>query len=153
MQDYKDFLDPKNALQLYSLDLFELGEMADSLRQQHFGKKVFFNSNRHINPTNQCADICKFCGFSAHRKNPNAYTMDKEQILEVAKESIKSGALELHIVGAHNPKLNLEWYLELFRTLKTEFPQVHIKALTAAEVHYLSSISNKSHKEVLELMA
>ena len=155
MQNYKhsDFLDSKNALELYDLDLFTLGNIADSLRQKYFDKKVFFNSNRHINPTNDCADICKFCGFSAHRKNPNAYTMDKEQVLKIARDSIKSGALELHIVGAHNPKLNLEWYLELFRTLKAEFPQVHIKALTAAEVHYLSTISNKSHKEVLELMA
>ena len=155
MQNYKysDFLEPKKALELYSLDLFTLGAMADSLRKKYFDKKVFFNSNRHINPTNQCADICKFCGFSAHRKNPNAYAMSKEQVLNIARDSIEAGALELHIVGAHNPKLNLEWYLDLFRTLKVEFPQVHIKALTAAEVHYLSVISNKSHKEVLELMA
>lgn len=155
MQAYQqtDFLDPKNALELYDFDLFTLGKMADSLRQKYFGKQVFFNSNRHINPTNDCADICKFCGFSAHRKNPNAYMMSQEQILKIARDSIELGALELHIVGAHNPQLNLKWYLELFRALKAEFPQVHIKALTAAEVHYLSKLSQKTHREVLELMA
>ena len=147
------FLDPKNALKLYDLDIFTLGKMADFIRQSYFNKKVFFNTNRHINPTNECADICKFCGFSAHRKNPNAYTMDKEQVLQIARDSIQAGALELHIVGAHNPKLNFEWYLDLFKALKQEFPKVHIKALTAAEVNYLSTISNKSHAEVLNLMA
>ncbi len=147
-----EFLDSKKALKLYDLDIFTLGKMADSIRQNYFGKKVFFNSNRHINPTNECADICKFCGFSAHRKNPNAYTMDKEQILKIARDSIEAGALELHIVGAHNPKLNLEWYLDLFATLKSCFPQIHIKALTAAEVNFLSHLSGKSYQEVLTLM-
>lgn len=149
----KQFLEPKEALKLYDLDIFTLGKMADSIRKDYFGKKVFFNSNRHINPTNDCADVCKFCGFSAHRKNPNVYTMDKEKILRVAKDSIEAGALELHIVGAHNPKLNLEWYLELFRTLKAEFPNIHLKALTAAEVNFLSQLSGKSYHEVLSLMA
>lgn len=148
-----EFLDPKKALELYELDIFTLGKMADSIRQDYFGKKVFFNSNRHINPTNACADICKFCGFSAHRKNPHSYTMDKEQVLKIARNSIQAGALELHIVGAHNPNLNLEWYLDLFRTLKAEFPEIHIKALTAAEVNFLSQLSGKTYEEVLSLMA
>lgn len=151
--DNQEFLDPNKALKLYDLDIFTLGKMADSIRQDYFGKKVFFNSNRHINPTNECADVCKFCGFSAHRKNPNAYTMNQEEILRIARDSIEAGALELHIVGAHNPKLNLEWYLELFKTLKANFPQIHIKALTAAEVNYLSVLSGKSYEEVLKLMA
>lgn len=152
-KNFTKFLDPKEALKLYDLDIFTLGKMADSIRKNYFGKKVFFNSNRHINPTNDCADICKFCGFSSHRKNPNAYTMDKEQILRIAQDSVESGALEFHIVGAHNPKLNLEWYLELFATLKKAFPQIHIKALTAAEVNFLSHLSGKSYQEVLTLMA
>ncbi|MDD6055811.1 MAG: aminofutalosine synthase MqnE [Helicobacteraceae bacterium] len=149
----QDFLDPQKAIKLYDLDIFTLGKIADSIRRQYFKDKVFFNNNRHINPTNKCVDICKFCGFSAHRKNPNAYTMTKEEVLNIARDSIKAGAMELHIVGAHNESLNLEWYLDVFSSIKNEFPQVHIKALTAAEVHFLSRISNKSHKAVLELMA
>ena len=42
---------------LYELDLYTLGELADEIRQQKYGKKSFFNINRHINPTNVCADI------------------------------------------------------------------------------------------------
>ncbi|MCH5323194.1 MAG: aminofutalosine synthase MqnE [Helicobacter sp.] len=147
----KDFL--LEALKLYDLDIFTLGKRADEIRQKYFGKKVFFNSNRHINPTNECADICKFCGFSAHRKNPNPYTLTHEQIYTQAQEAIEAGALELHIVGAHNPNLTLEWYLELFRNLKSKFPQIHLKALTAAEVDFIAKSSQKPFQEVLELMA
>ena len=151
--DMNDILNPNEAIKLYELYIFTLGKMADEIRQRYFGKKVFFNSNRHLNPTNECADICKFCGFSAHRKNPNPYTFTQEEALIQAQKAVEMGALEIHIVGAHNPKLDLQWYLELFRELKARYPQVSLKALTAAEVNFLSKISNKPYQEVLELMA
>lgn len=143
----------EEALKLYDLDIYTLGNMANEIREKYFGKKVFFNSNRHINPTNECVDFCRFCGFSSHRKNPNPYTRNKEEVLKEAEDSINNGALELHIVGAHNPKLNLAWYCDVFLELKNRFPQIHLKALTAAEVNYLANLENISYKKVLEKMA
>ncbi|WP_435369427.1 hypothetical protein [Campylobacter hyointestinalis] len=51
-------------LALYDLDLFTLGKYANKVRQKLNSNKVYFNINRHINPTNLCADTCKFCAFS-----------------------------------------------------------------------------------------
>lgn len=138
---------------LYETDLFELGILADNIRKQKYGKKTFFNINRHINPTNICATICKFCAFSAHRKNPNPYTMTIDEILNTILQSSKNGITEVHIVGAHNQNLRIEWYSTLFKEIKKNFPHIHIKALTAAEVDFLSQISNKSYQEILEIMA
>jgi aminodeoxyfutalosine synthase len=140
------------ALALYDLDLFELGEMADKIRQEKFGKKTYFNINRHINPTNVCADICKFCAYSANRKNPNPYTMSHEQIMDIVKDVESRGAKEVHIVSAHNPDTGLEWYLEIFKKIKTAYPALHVKALTAAEVDFLARHYNKSYDEILDLM-
>jgi len=137
---------------LYELDLFILGELADEIRQEKFGKKSYFNINRHINPTNVCADICKFCAYSASRKNPNQYTMSHEQILEIAQNSIEKGAKELHIVSAHNPNDGVEWYMGAFRKIRERFPEVHIKAMTAAEVDFLHRQYGLSYDEVLDLM-
>jgi len=141
-----------DALALYDLDLFELGEMADKIRQEKFGKKTYFNINRHINPTNICADICKFCAYSANRKNPNPYTMNHDQIMEIVKDVQSRGAKEVHIVSAHNPDAGLEWYLEIFKKIKTAYPALHVKALTAAEVDFLARHYNKSYDEILDLM-
>ena len=90
---------------LYELDLFTLGELADDIRRGKFGKKSYFNINRHINPTNVCADICKFCAYSATRKNPNQYTMSHNEILAIVENSYNMGAKEIHIVSAHNPNV------------------------------------------------
>jgi len=137
---------------LYELDLYTLGELADEIRREKYGKKSYFNINRHINPTNVCADICKFCAYSASRKNPNQYTMTHEQILEIAENSIQNGAKELHIVSAHNPTDGVEWYMGAFRKIREKFPEVHIKSMTAAEVDFLHRQYGLSYDEVLDMM-
>ncbi len=140
------------ALALYDLDLFELGGMADKIRIDKHGKKTYFNINRHINPTNVCADICKFCAYSANRKNPNPYTMSHDEIMNIVKDVESRGVKEVHIVSAHNPDTGLEWYLEIFKKIKVAYPHLHVKALTAAEVDFLAREYNKSYDEILDLM-
>jgi len=137
---------------LYDLDLYTLGELADEIRREKFGNKSYFNINRHINPTNVCADVCKFCAYSATRKNPNQYTLTHEQILKIATNSIEKGAKELHIVSAHNPKDGVEWYMGAFRRIREKFPEVHIKSMTAAEVDFLTREYGYSYNEVLDMM-
>ena len=137
---------------LYDLDLYTLGELADEIRREKFGNKSYFNINRHINPTNVCADVCKFCAYSATRKNPNQYTLTHEQILEIATNSIAKGAKELHIVSAHNPKDGVEWYMGAFRKIREKFPDVHIKSMTAAEIDFITREYGYSYDEVLDMM-
>ncbi len=141
-----------NLVKLYDLDLFELGDMAHSIRKNLHDNKVYFNMNRHINPSNICADICKFCAFSSHRKNPNPYEMTKEEILSDAKSAYERGAREFHIVSAHNPNYSYEWYFDIFKTLKDKFSDIHIKAMTAAEVDFLHRRFDKSYEEILKNM-
>ena len=141
-----------DALALYDMDFFELGKKADDIRKKMHGKKTYFNINRHINPTNICADICKFCAYSATRKNPNQYTMSHEQIMEIVADVHSRGAKEVHIVSAHNPNTGLDWYLEIFKKIKSAYPDLHVKALTAAEVDFLAREYDKSYDEILDLM-
>ncbi len=137
----------------YDRELFDLGKEADDIRSRLYGKKTFFNVNRHINPTNICADVCKFCAYSATRKNPNQYTLGVDEILQIVENSTKNGVKELHIVGAHNPVLDIDWYSNLFIEIKKAFPAVHIKALTAAEVNFFAKNKQSSFEYILERMA
>lgn len=138
---------------LYDLDLFTLGKYANQKRRALHGNKVFFNVNRHINPTNICKDVCKFCAFSAHRKNPNPYTMSHEEILQAVSHSLKEKHItEVHIVSAHNPHTGLEWYLEVFSKIKAKFPSLHVKALTAAEINFLAGEYGLSYDQVIDKM-
>ena len=142
----------EEALKLYDLELLELGELANSIREEKYGKKSYFNINRHINPTNICKDTCKFCAYSATRKNPNPYSLSVDEIVDIAKEVYENGAKEVHIVSAHNPNVGLNWYFDSFKYIKKECPNIHIKALTAAEIHFLATEYNKSYDEIIDLM-
>ncbi len=142
----------KEVAKLYEADLFWLGETAREIKEKKFGRKIFFNINRHINPSNICKDICKFCAFSANRKNPNPYTMSVEECVEAAKEAYIKGAKEVHVVSAHNPKPGYGYYMDIIKAIRSELPDIHIKAFTAAEVNFFSELSGKSYEEVLDDM-
>jgi aminodeoxyfutalosine synthase len=145
-------LNLEDGVALYELPLEILGHFANKLRIKKFGKKTYFNINRHINPTNICKDVCQFCAYSATRKNPNQYTMTHDEILNIVENSAKNGIKEVHIVSAHNPQTGLLWYLEIFKKIKTAFPNIHIKALTAAEINFLAEEYNKSYNDIINLM-
>lgn len=145
-------LNEEQTNKLWDLDLFTLARFAHLRRTKLHGKKVYFNMNRHINPTNICADTCKFCAFSAHRKNPNPYLMSHEEIMQVVDETVARGTKEVHIVSAHNKDTTWQWYLGIFKMIKEKYPQLHIKAMTAAEVDFLHRRFDLSYEEVLEKM-
>ena len=142
----------EDGIALYDMELLELGKYANKTREEKFGKKTYYNINRHINPTNICKDVCQFCAYSASRKNPQPYTLSHEEILNTVSNSVKNGIKEVHIVSAHNPQTGLQWYLEIFKKIKEKYPKLHIKALTAAEIHFLSEEYNLSHQDIINKM-
>ncbi len=143
----------EDGIELYDLDLLTLGKYASIQREKRFGKKTYYNVNRHVNPTNICKDVCQFCAYSASRKNPSQYTMTHDEIIQTVKNSYtNNGIKEVHIVSAHNPNTGLQWYLEIFSKIKKEFPTLHVKALTAAEINFLATQYNLSYEQVIDMM-
>ena len=142
----------EDGVALYDMDLLELGQLANKIRLEKFGKKTYYNVNRHINPTNICKDVCQFCAYSSSRKNPNPYAMTHKEILETVEKSVKNGIKEVHIVSAHNPNTGLNWYLEIFKKIKDKYPHLHIKALTGAEINFLAQEYNLSYEEIIDKM-
>jgi aminodeoxyfutalosine synthase len=142
----------KDGLELFhSNDLLALGRMATHVARQKNGNHVYFVQNMHINPTNICVNRCKFCAFSRSKGEPGAYEMSISDILLKARNAGK-GVRELHIVSGLHPDLPFEWYLEMLRKLKQEFPKLHLKAFTAVEIDYLAKLSGLSLKDTLLML-
>lgn len=130
---------------LGSPDLNAIGMIADYVKREREGNKVYFVVNRHINPTNICAISCKFCAFGVTQKSPNAYELTYDQILSMLNDEIR----EVHIVGGLHPDWKFDHYLDIVRLIKNSYPKTHIKAFTAVEVDWFTEISGKSIEEVL----
>ena len=134
-----------------SADILGVGALADAVNRAKHGDVVTFAANQHINPTNVCIlrKTCIFCGYARLPKEEGAYRYSLEQVLAEAEPARDGLTKEFHIVGGLDMQAGLEYYTEMFRALKSEFPHVHIKALTAVEIAHLARIEKMSWEEVL----
>jgi aminodeoxyfutalosine synthase len=133
-----------------SNDLLAVGELAALANERKNGKNVYFNVNRHINPTNICINRCAFCAFSRTPGDKGAYTMALEEICRKAKQAEEEGATEVHIVGGLHPDLPFEYYEQALGAIRHVAPTLHIKAFTAVEIDYFGRISGLAIEQVLE---
>lgn len=115
-----------------------LGALANWVREEKHGNKTYFNRNFHIEPTNVCVFSCKFCSYSrlyAHRDE--GWELSIEQMMHIVKSYDGKPVTEVHIVGGVHPKMNLDFFLELLRTIKAHRPDLHIKGFTPVELDYM----------------
>ena len=126
-------------------DFVAVGRMADHVKSQRDGDRVFFVLNSQLNPTNICVLSCSFCDFAKNKGDPDAYEMSMDEILVHVDHEIK----EVHMVGGHHPDWPFEKYEEIVRTIHDRFPDVQIKAFTAAEIDYFYRRWKIPHEESL----
>lgn len=139
-----------DGLELMNYDnLHVLGAVADVSRKKLVGDTVTFAASYYMNYTNVCAASCQMCAFYRKDGSDDAYTLTPEQIEQRVAIAKNMGATEVHIVGGFHPKLPLEYYEDMIRIIKKNHPQLKIKALTAAEIFYLSKLTKNSVKEIL----
>ncbi len=130
-----------------------LGTLADFVRQKKSGDKVFFNRNFHVEPTNVCVYSCSFCSYSRLIKNrEQGWELSVDQILDIIKKYDGQHVTEVHITGGVVPKQDLAFYTELFRKIKAHRPDLHIKALTPVEFHYIFKKAKLTYEEGLKVM-
>lgn len=155
----KKVFDKKRVTPEEGLYLFEhaslgyLGTLANFIREDKNGKNTYFNRNFHIEPTNVCIYTCTFCSYSRlikERKDGWEYTLD--EMMDIVRKYDQEPVTEVHIVGGVLPKYDVSFYAELFKTIKKHRPELHIKALTPVEYHYIFKKEKISYEEGMALM-
>lgn len=139
-----------DGLELMEYDnLHLLGGVADSTRRKIVDETVTFAASYYMNYTNVCAASCQMCAFYRKDGSDDAYTLTPQEIEQRVSLAKQMGATEVHIVGGFHPKLPLEYYEDMMKVIKKNHPHLNIKALTAAEIFYLSKLTKNSTKEIL----
>ena len=145
-----DRITESDAVELFQYDnLGLLGVVANNIKEKKYGSQVFFNKNLHIEPTNICIYNCTFCTYSKKSGEEGCFeTKPKEIVSKVVDR--KNKISEVHIVGGVHPDFDLQYYCNLFSSIKKAAPNVIIKGLTAIELDYIFSKEKVSVKEGLE---
>lgn len=127
--------------------LHRLGNAALSNRQKRFGREATYVFNIQINPSNICGSGCTFCNYAASKTAPHAYVMEESEILEKVE---RLRPTEAHIVGGLNQIWSYRRSLGLIASLRSNFPDLHIKAYTAVEIDYFARTGKLSESDVLD---
>ncbi len=135
-----------------SNDLLTVGHLADLVNTRlNGGQNVYFNQNRHINPTNVCAFHCNFCSFARTSDDQEgAYTWSPEQIVERIRPDVNERVTEFHIVSGLHPDRPFEYYEDVLRALKEAYPWVHLKAWTGVEIDFFTQLTGMDHETILQ---
>jgi aminodeoxyfutalosine synthase len=159
-----------DALRLFeSKDLNAVGAIADLARQKKTGNRASYIVNRYINYSNYCILSCQFCSFARKKRDADGFELTIPQMVEKAREALKLGITELHIVGGLHPSLPFGYYTDMLKTLRAldpgsagvsptssetcrrdgGAPRLHLKCFTAIEILHLAWLAKKSVEQTL----
>ncbi len=149
-----EFLTAEEGLFLFKeAPLAELMHIADELRKIQIPHgKVTWQIDRNVNTTNVCIANCKFCNFYRIPGHPEAYITDMDTYRVKIKETIAWGGDQLLLQGGHHPELGLKYYVDTFKAIKAEFPDVRLHALGPPEVAHITKLEKSTHREVLQAL-
>ncbi|MFT5765245.1 MAG: aminodeoxyfutalosine synthase, partial [Saprospiraceae bacterium] len=134
-------------------DLGYLGALANFVREKKHGDRTFFNRNFHLEPTNVCLYTCTFCSYSRLiKKREEGWEYTMEEMMDIVKKYDNEPVTEIHIVGGVLPQYDLKFYSDLYKNIKAHRPDLHVKALTPVEYHYIFKKAKVSYAEGMKLM-
>src|SRR5208282_5234279 len=157
-----------DALRLFeSKNLNAVGAIADFARQRKVGNRASYIINRYINYSNYCILSCQFCSFARKKRDADGFQLSVEEIVQKAREALKIGITELHIVGGLHPSLPFSYYTDMLKALRVLDAEVgssrcddrtaqravptklHLKCFTAIEILHLAWLAKKSVEQTL----
>ena len=146
-----EFLSAEDGIFLFNnAPLTELMHVGNELRKKQVPHgKVTWQIDRNVNTTNVCTANCKFCNFYRIPGHADAYITDIATYREKIEETFKYGGDQLLLQGGHHPDLGLDFYVNLFKQLKAEYPNLKLHTLGPPEIAHITKLEKSTHREVL----
>ena len=143
--------------------IHDLGAQAFAITQRlHPEPYRTYVVDRNINYANWCTAKCIFCNFKADPPGmasgrtdlPDGYTLTFDEIGRKIDELVAIGGTQILMQGGLVPKdgsigLTFDWYLDLMRFIKREYPQIHIHAFSPPEIFAFHQVFDMSIYDVL----
>jgi cyclic dehypoxanthinyl futalosine synthase len=147
----KSRLTDDQAVELYhNASQHDLGQWAHAVTQRiHPEDYRTYVIDRNINYTNVCTAKCTFCAFRRDHEDTDAYTLNHDQIGRKISELVSINGTQILMQGGMNDALPIEYYEDLLRFIKTNFPTVHIHAFSPPEFVEFERFFNLDVREIL----
>ena len=136
---------------LESNALAKIGKAADEIcLRKHPESYRTYNIDRNINYTNICTAVCDFCAFYRTPKSNEGYVLPRAELLDKVRETVELGGNQILMQGGLHPSFTLDWYEELLRDIRSNFPSINIHGFSPPELHHFTKINKLPIRTVLE---
>jgi len=148
--DGERITDDDAATLLRSRDLVAVGRVANELRNRTVDPgRITFIVDRNLNYTNICVTDCDFCAFYRSPGDVReGYLLPKPVIFKKIEETLAIGGTGVLMQGGHHPDLGIDYYEDLFRSIKARYP-IHLHALSPPEIQHIARRSKLSIPDAL----
>lgn len=131
----------------------QLMYVGNKLRFHHVPERdVTWIIDRNSNTTNVCIANCKFCNFYRRPGHDESYITSIKDYKTKIEETFSYGGEQLLLQGGHHPDLGLQYYVDLFRELKSLYPDLKLHALGPPEIAHITKLEQSTHLEVLSAL-
>ncbi|MCE3017096.1 MAG: dehypoxanthine futalosine cyclase [Pirellula sp.] len=136
---------------LESNALAKIGKAANEIcLQKHPESYRTYNIDRNINYTNICTAVCDFCAFYRTPKSNEGYVLPRAELLNKVRETVELGGNQILMQGGLHPSFTLDWYEELLRDIRSNFPSINIHGFSPPELHHFTKVNKLPIRTVLE---
>jgi cyclic dehypoxanthinyl futalosine synthase len=136
---------------LESNALAKIGKAANEIcLRKHPESYRTYNIDRNINYTNICTAVCDFCAFYRTPKSNEGYVLPRAELLDKVRETVELGGNQILMQGGLHPSFTLDWYEELLRDIRSNFPSINIHGFSPPELHHFTKINKLPIRTVLE---
>ncbi len=139
------------ALELHhAADIHDLGRWAhERALRMHTEDYRTYVIDRNINYTNVCTARCTFCAFRRDAGESDSYALSNEDIGRKIRELVAINGTQVLMQGGMNPQLPIEYYEDLLRYIKSQFPSIHIHAFSPPEFVEFERFFNMDVRQIL----
>lgn len=139
-----------------SSELETMAQIAQRLTQKRFGKTIQLFAPLYL--SNECQNICTYCGFSMDNKIKRKTLSNMELMLETSVLKERGVDHILLVSGEANKTVGVDYFLNAIRLLRPHFSNISIevqpleleeyRALHKAGVHSVLVYQETYHQEV-----
>ncbi len=150
----REWLSPEEGVFLFeNAPTASLMYAGNTLRQYHVPNNIVtWIIDRNSNTTNVCVANCKFCNFFRRPGHNESYITSIEEYKEKIEDMFRLGGEQLLLQGGHHPDLGLDFYSNLFKELKSLYPNLKLHALGPPEIAHIAKLEQMSHIDVLQTL-
>ncbi|SHK22522.1 tyrosine lyase ThiH [Maribacter aquivivus] len=135
LEDFKALLSP--AAKPY---LEQMAQLSRQLTKKRFGNTIQMYSPMYL--SNECQNICTYCGFSMTNKIPRRTLTDAEILKEVAYIKSKGYDHILLVTGEANKTVGVDYFNNALQLIRSKFSNITIEVQPLLQDEYELLIEN-----------